>query len=188
MIALSILRESVNPKQLLGSKKTFLSMRIQRVRDSKFGDDWMVVQGVARSALDAGERGPILGNGRNVGAVHDYDLIEGMVDTSLFDKKLYYPGRKGNYIKLKLVYPTKADGDTDADYIIWQEVTSDADKLTFKKGPKVGGAKKSFYRKKQEDEPRRAEPVASASRAEPAAPVEADPVPSGDFDEQDYPF
>lgn len=179
MIALSILRESVNPKHLLGSKKTFLPLRIQRVRDSKYDDDWMVVQGVSKSAFDAGERGAILGNGRNVGAVHDYDLIEGMIDTSLLDKKLYYPGKKGNWIKLKLVYPTKADGDTDADYMVWQEVTSEEDKMNFKKGPKVGGAKKSFYRKKQEDEP---------VRAEPAARSEAEPVPAGSFDDQDYPF
>ena len=50
-----------------GAKGTFLDVILLPSRESKFGDDFMVVQQVTKEERLAGQRGPILGNAKFIG-------------------------------------------------------------------------------------------------------------------------
>lgn len=42
----------------------YLDIILKETPDSKFGNDYMVVQSISKERRDAGERGPILGNAK----------------------------------------------------------------------------------------------------------------------------
>lgn len=188
MISISILRESIDLTQLIGAKKNFLSIRLIRTKENHYKNDWMVTQAVTSEAYKSGNKGNILGNGRNIGAAHETELIEASIDTTKLDKSLYYRGQKGSYINLKLAHPTKEEAKTaDADYIVWQEVTSEEDRLNFKKGPKVGAARKSSFRKKTEEDQDQEAP-SSQSQSSQSSPSSSPPSDAPPTDEDDIPF
>lgn len=47
-----------------GAKGTYLDIVLMPSRDSKFGDDFMVVQSISKEDRAAGQRGAILGNAK----------------------------------------------------------------------------------------------------------------------------
>lgn len=50
-----------------GAKGTYLDIVLMPSRDSKFGDDFMVVQSITKEEREAGQRGAILGNAKFLG-------------------------------------------------------------------------------------------------------------------------
>jgi len=48
-----------------GEKGKYLDCALIETPDGKYGD-WMIAQDLPRERRDAGEKGPILGNGKNV--------------------------------------------------------------------------------------------------------------------------
>lgn len=50
-----------------GAKGTYLDIVLMPSRDSKFGDDFMVVQSISKEEREAGQRGAILGNAKFLG-------------------------------------------------------------------------------------------------------------------------
>lgn len=50
-----------------GAKGTYLDVVLWETPDSQYGDDYRVVQDLPRERRDAGERGAIVGNGKNFG-------------------------------------------------------------------------------------------------------------------------
>lgn len=50
-----------------GAKGTYLDIVLMPSRDSKFGDDFMVVQSVSKEEREVGKRGAILGNAKFIG-------------------------------------------------------------------------------------------------------------------------
>lgn len=50
-----------------GAKGTYLDVVLWPTPDDQYDNDWRVVQDLPREARDAGEKGPILGNGKNFG-------------------------------------------------------------------------------------------------------------------------
>lgn len=50
-----------------GEKGTYLDVVLWETPDSQYGDDYRVVQDLPRERRDAGEKGEILGNGKNFG-------------------------------------------------------------------------------------------------------------------------
>jgi hypothetical protein len=50
-----------------GAKGTYADLVLIETPDSQYGDDYRVVQDVSKEARERGEKGPIVGNGRNFG-------------------------------------------------------------------------------------------------------------------------
>ncbi len=50
-----------------GAKGTYLDLILLPSQESKFGDDFMVIQQVSKEERLAGKRGPILGNAKYLG-------------------------------------------------------------------------------------------------------------------------
>lgn len=47
-----------------GAKGTYADLALLPSKDSRYGDDFMVVQSVSKEKREAGEKGPIVGNAR----------------------------------------------------------------------------------------------------------------------------
>ena len=70
MILLKIDVAKIDKSKLFrGAKGTYLDLVIMENRDGtdRYGNDYMVVQGVSKEDRLAGNKGAILGNGKNVG-------------------------------------------------------------------------------------------------------------------------
>ena len=50
----------------VGKKGTYLDATLLPTPDNQYGDDYMIVQDVGKEAREAGEKGAILGNAREV--------------------------------------------------------------------------------------------------------------------------
>ena len=55
-------------KLFKGAKGTYLDLTLFETPDSKYGDDYRVVQDLGKDARARGEKGAILGNGKIIGA------------------------------------------------------------------------------------------------------------------------
>ena len=67
-ISVSINLDKVEAQHLFqGQKGKYLDLRLFLTEDNEYGNDYMVVQGVSKEKREAGERGPILGNGKVFG-------------------------------------------------------------------------------------------------------------------------
>jgi hypothetical protein len=72
MITLKIDVDKINKKHLFqGKQGRYLDVVLFESKDKKYGNDFMVVQGISQEARKAGERGPILGNGKIVQTRND---------------------------------------------------------------------------------------------------------------------
>lgn len=58
--------EITNAGLYKGAKGTYLDVILRETPDGEYGD-WMICQSVSKQAREAGERGAILGNGKNMG-------------------------------------------------------------------------------------------------------------------------
>ena len=50
-----------------GKSGKYLDLVLRETPNDKYGNDYMVVQGVSKEARQKGVKGPILGNGKNFG-------------------------------------------------------------------------------------------------------------------------
>lgn len=67
-ISVSINLDKIESKHVFqGQKGKYLDVRLFLTEDNEYGNDYMAVQGVSKEAREAGERGPILGNGKVFG-------------------------------------------------------------------------------------------------------------------------
>lgn len=67
-ISVSINLDKIEASHLFqGQKGKYLDLRLFLTEDNEYGNDYMVVQGVTKEKREAGERGPILGNGKVFG-------------------------------------------------------------------------------------------------------------------------
>lgn len=67
-ISVSINLDKVEAQHLFqGQKGKYLDLRLFLTEGNEYGNDYMVVQGVSKEKREAGERGPILGNGKVFG-------------------------------------------------------------------------------------------------------------------------
>jgi len=67
MINISINVEKIDKKHLVkGEKGIYLNLTAIETPNNQYNHDWMIVQGVSKEARDAGEKGAILGNGKNI--------------------------------------------------------------------------------------------------------------------------
>lgn len=67
-ISLKINRDKIDPKRLFkGEKGTYLDAVLIPTPDSKYGEDYMVVQGVSREERERGIKGPIIGSAKLIG-------------------------------------------------------------------------------------------------------------------------
>ncbi len=145
MITLNIDVTKLDPAHFLkGQRSDFATLRAMR-RDDQFGRQWMVVQGISLEAKRKGEKGAIVGHGKNIGADHKGPLVIVELELKAIDKKRLFKGEKGSYLNVTLTYPTKADGDLDCHYIVRQEVTREERAMAIK-GQRVGIARKAEYK------------------------------------------
>ncbi|HBC03797.1 MAG TPA: hypothetical protein DC015_06305 [Aequorivita sp.] len=64
IIRVQINVDAIEKKHLYkGKKGTYLNLGLVNTPESEYGQDYMVTQDISKEARDAGERGPILGNG-----------------------------------------------------------------------------------------------------------------------------
>jgi hypothetical protein len=67
MITFSINLSKIDKAHLVkGEKGIYLNLTAIETPNNQYDHDWMVVQGVSKEAREAGEKGPILGNGKNL--------------------------------------------------------------------------------------------------------------------------
>lgn len=67
-ISVSINLDKVEAQHLFqGTKGKYLDLRLFLTENNEYGNDYMCVQGVSKEKREAGERGPILGNGKVFG-------------------------------------------------------------------------------------------------------------------------
>lgn len=57
----------IDKKHLFQGKKGTYLDAILIEKESEYGDDYMIVQGVSKEQRDAGVKGPIIGNAKNSG-------------------------------------------------------------------------------------------------------------------------
>ena len=52
-----------------GAKGTYIDLTLLENKNGtdEYGNDWMVIQDISKEARERGEKGPIVGNGKNVG-------------------------------------------------------------------------------------------------------------------------
>jgi len=66
MIKLNLNLSKIDKTRLVkGEKGIYIDLVLIETPDSKYGQDFMVVQDLGREASEAGEKGPILNNGKN---------------------------------------------------------------------------------------------------------------------------
>jgi len=67
MITFSINLSKIDKTQLVkGEKGIYLNLTAIETPNNQYDHDWMMVQSVSKEAREAGEKGPILGNGKNI--------------------------------------------------------------------------------------------------------------------------
>lgn len=72
MIKLSINLDAIDESIAYeGAKGRYIDILLIETPGNKFGNDYMAAQGVSKEARDAGEKGPILGNGKILGKDRD---------------------------------------------------------------------------------------------------------------------
>lgn len=188
MITLSIRVNKLEAKHFNPSedgKKNYCSLRLLR-RDDQYGNQWMATQSVSAKAWKEGDKGEIVGNGRNVRANHDSEIVEVEFDLKKVKKELMRKDEKGNvYLNLNLLPLGPKDPDLDADYLVRQDLGADA-RREGKKAEVIGIAHKAEKMQRK----------ASAGGGQRSNPAEGGPVPDdvdsddagGSVDEDDYPF
>jgi len=60
-----------------GKKGEYLNLVLRETKDDRYGNDYMVVQGIPKPQRKEGVRGPILGNGKNFHFTDDRDETSG---------------------------------------------------------------------------------------------------------------
>lgn len=63
-------------KLFKGAKGTYLDLTLFETPDSKYGDDYRVVQDLGKDARARGEKGAILGNGKIIGGIGSHPKPE----------------------------------------------------------------------------------------------------------------
>jgi hypothetical protein len=68
MITGKIKRAAIDKTKLYIAKDgtEYLDIVLIETPNNKYGDDYMIVQGIPKADRDAGQKGPILGNARNI--------------------------------------------------------------------------------------------------------------------------
>ncbi len=68
MISLKLNFDKIDQSKMFkGAKGRYLDLILMESRDSAYGDDYMVVQGLTKEDRDKGLKGAILGNGKILG-------------------------------------------------------------------------------------------------------------------------
>lgn len=169
---------------ILASGRTFAKVVAIRLEETDtYGNQWRVTQGVSMEAKKAGERGPIIGSGKNFRAEHDGPMIVMDVCLTNIDKTKLVKGEKGSYLNCHLAKPTKSD-ETDADYIVRQDATEE-ERLDGRRGAKIGvGYKRSFTK----TSPRESAPAAADDPVPEPPPQEQTRASTGADEGDDIPF
>lgn len=69
MISVTINVSKINKEYLYeGKQGKYLNIVLFPTENDQYGNDWKAVQGLTKEQRAAGLKGPILGNGKNVGA------------------------------------------------------------------------------------------------------------------------
>lgn len=97
----------------------YLQLALWRSQEHQYGNHWMVVQDVPRAMREAGEKGKILGTGRDVRARHLYKSITVMLPlTPAFKARLSVDERKRAWARVSLIPATpEQQAERTCDYV-----------------------------------------------------------------------